>query len=181
MQRTGPQATRVRGELEIHPLCIPSPGPVTKRKASPVSRHSKPPEALLGMMLNPSGCQSRPPARLSRTREGTEKGPYPHRPGPRGPTATSRATSCELCRSGCVPPLPPAPWHISTGSAWVKLLEATFFIGTASRLGLATSRAFLNNIYISLATLLAEPQMTATGANPQDKHSLPGFVSARSM
>lgn len=42
---------------------------------------------------------------------------------------------------------------------------------------------FLNNIYIyiSLATLLAEPQTTATGANPQDKHSLPGFVSARSM
>lgn len=29
--------------------------------------------------------------------------------------------------------------------------------------------------------LLARPQMTATRANPQDKHSLPGFISARSM
>lgn len=43
------------------------------------------------------------------------------------------------------------------------------------------SQSFLNNIYISLATLLAEPQLTATGANPQDKHSLPGFISARGM
>lgn len=58
-QRTGPQATRVRGKLEIHPLCTPSPCPVRKGTASPVSRHSNPLKALLGMMLNPFGYQSK--------------------------------------------------------------------------------------------------------------------------
>lgn len=42
-QRTGPQATRIRGKLEIHPLLHPFTMPCRKRDSQPSLQTLKPP------------------------------------------------------------------------------------------------------------------------------------------